>query len=44
MIHKFDLWTDLLRPLLCKVVGHKYDCCDRIKNCTRCRYVIGEKE
>lgn len=36
MIHRFNLWYDLIRPLLWKIVGHKYGCCDKIKNCAKC--------
>lgn len=34
--HKFNLWYDLLLPILNKVVGKKYGCCDKIKNCHKC--------
>ena len=36
MIHKFSFWRDVLYPLLCKLIGKKYGCCDRLKNCARC--------
>lgn len=36
MVHKFNLWWDAIYPMLCKIVGKRYGCCDRIKNCNRC--------
>lgn len=36
MKHKFNLYYDLIYPILCKVVGKTYGCCDKIRNCKRC--------
>jgi hypothetical protein len=36
MKHRFNLWYDLLLPILNKIVGKKYGCCGKIKNCHRC--------
>lgn len=44
MIHRYNLWLDTIYPLLCKIVGKRYGCCDKIKNCTRCIRKNGWKE
>jgi len=36
MKHKFKLWNDLIYPILAKIVGKKYGCCGKLKNCHRC--------
>lgn len=36
MIHKYNFWNDFLLPLLNKIVGKKYGCCDKIRNCRKC--------
>ena len=28
-------------PILRKVTGHKYDCCNKWVRCSRCKYVKG---
>ena len=36
MKHRFNLYNDIILPVLYKISGHRYGCCDKIKNCTRC--------
>ena len=36
MIHKWHIWYDFLKPMLSRIVGKKYSCCDKIRNCKRC--------
>lgn len=36
MIHKWHIWYDFLEPMLNRIVGKKYGCCDKIRNCKRC--------
>lgn len=36
MVHKFNIWRDFVRPLLYKVIGHRYSCCNKFKRCERC--------
>ena len=36
MIHKWHIWYDFLKPVLSRMVGKKYGCCDKIRNCKRC--------
>ena len=36
MIHKFNIYLDLVYPVLAKIVGKRYGCCDKLRNCTRC--------
>ena len=44
MKHKFNLWHDFLLPILNKIVGKKYGCCDKIKNCHKCCVKNGYEE
>lgn len=37
MIHRFNLYYDAIYPFLCKLVGKRYGCCNKIKNCTKCK-------
>lgn len=30
---------EIIYPILRKITGHKYDCCDRWSRCSRCKYV-----
>jgi len=30
-----------IRPILRKITGHKYGCCDRWARCSRCKYING---
>lgn len=30
-----------IRPILRKITGHKYGCCDGWARCSRCKYVKG---
>lgn len=36
MKHKYNIWLDTIRPLISKIIGKRYGCCDKLKNCTRC--------
>lgn len=36
MRHRFNLRWDAIYPLLCKIIGKKYGCCDSLKNCEKC--------
>ena len=36
MRHKFNLWRDGIYPILSKLVGKRYGCCGKLRNCTRC--------
>lgn len=36
MKHKFNLYRDLIYPFLSKIVGKRYGCCDKLKNCEKC--------
>lgn len=36
MKHRFNIYLDFIRPLLCKIVGKRYGCCNRLRNCTKC--------
>lgn len=36
MRHGFNIWYDLIRPAIFRLVGHKYGCCDKVKNCSKC--------
>ncbi len=36
MIHRYNLWIDLLRPWIYRLVGHQYACCPQFRNCTKC--------
>ena len=36
MRHRYNLWTDLLRPWIYRLIGHRYACCARLRNCTKC--------
>lgn len=36
MKHRFNLFYDLIYPLAAKIVGKRYGCCRKLKNCTRC--------
>lgn len=44
MKHKFNLWNDWIYPILAKIVGKKYGCCGKLKNCHRCCVKNGWKE
>jgi hypothetical protein len=44
MKHKFNFWNDFIAPALYKIVGKKYGCCDKIKNCHNCCRRNGYKE
>mgnify|MGYP000872137067 CR=1 FL=1 len=33
------------RKVISKLCGHEYDCCEHItRRCSKCKYVIGEKQ
>lgn len=36
MKHRFNLYFDIILPFINKIAGHRYGCCNKIKNCTRC--------
>lgn len=36
MSHSFNIWYDLIRPVIFKLVGNKYGCCEQLKNCSKC--------
>lgn len=36
MGHRFNLWRDAIYPTLAKIVGKRYGCCNKLKNCTKC--------
>lgn len=36
MTHRFSIWYDAILPLLQKIVGKRYGCCGKLRNCTRC--------
>lgn len=36
MSHGFNIWYDLIRPAIYKLVGHKYGCCEQLRNCSKC--------
>lgn len=44
MEHKFNFWNDFILPALYKIVGKKYSCCNKIKNCHKCCVENGYKE
>lgn len=44
MKHKFSLWYDFILPILNKIVGKKYGCCDKIRNCHKCCVKNGYEE
>lgn len=44
MIHKWHIWYDFLEPMLNRIVGKKYGCCDKIRNCKRCLVKMNEVE
>lgn len=44
MKHKFSFWDDWIYPVLAKIVGKKYGCCEKLKNCHKCCVKNGWKE
>ena len=36
MKHKFNLYHDFIYPIFAKVIGKRYGCCDKLKNCAKC--------
>jgi hypothetical protein len=36
MKHKINIWYDFLLPVINKLIGKKYSCCDKIRNCHKC--------
>lgn len=36
MKQRFNLYDDLIYLILKKIVGKRYGCCGKLKNCTRC--------
>lgn len=36
MEHDFNIWLDFLKPLIQKITGHRYGCCQGFRNCRRC--------
>lgn len=44
MVHKWHIWYDFLKPVLSRMVGKKYGCCDKIRNCKRCLAKMDKEE
>jgi len=36
MKHKFSFYYDVIYPLLRLIIGKRYDCCAKLRNCTKC--------
>lgn len=36
MEHRYNFLRDTIYPILRKIVGKRYSCCEKLKNCTRC--------
>ena len=36
MKHRFSLYYDLIYPALTKIIGKRYGCCGKLKNCEKC--------
>ena len=44
MKHRFNLWNDFILKIVEKIVGKKYGCCDKLKNCHKCCVKNGYEE
>lgn len=36
MKHKFNFYYDAIYPFLCRLLGKRYSCCAKIRNCKKC--------